>query len=180
MNEKAWPLLFQFVRSYKNHSTINGFVKWRFQDEILFQVDEEEFVQGTITGMNRYEDFGVKVWNVSALCHLPQRKLNKKEIFIHSLFEVDDPRTLHLAMTFYLKNKLKKEKIFLLAMRYGKYTMFKNMLKLFDVKEESLKLEGLPTFDRIDFYRIATMYDIKGLENPGKYKLQKRKYCHFK
>ena len=47
-------------------------------------------------------------------------------------------------------------------MKYGKYTMFDNFAKLVNTKEEKVKLEGLPVFDRKDFIRIANMY---GVEN---------------
>jgi hypothetical protein len=170
MDNKMWPLLRQFILAYKNYSTMNGFVKWRFQDEVLFKIDDEKLEQGEFTGFYAYENFGVKMWVVSALCYLPKKKLSKEEIFIHSLFQVEDPRTLNLALTFYLKNKLKYKKILPLAMKYGKYSIFTEMVKLLNTQEKVVEVEGLPAFDRIDFFRIATMYNVKGIKNPGPYK----------
>jgi len=40
--------------------------------------------------------------------------------------------------------------------------MFENFVKILKTKEEKVKLEGFPTFDRKDFIRIANMY---GVEN---------------
>ena len=48
-------------------------------------------------------------------------------------------------------------------MRYGKYTMFENLIKLLNLKEDRVKLEGLPDFDRKDFIRIANMYGVRNV-----------------
>lgn len=164
INVKAWPLLKEFVVAYKNYSTVEGNVKWKYQNEILFEVNDEQLIKGSITGLAAYKHYGVFVRIISALCFLPKKKFSKEEIFVHSLFEVDDPRTLHLALTFYIKNKLKYEKVFPIAMKYGKYTMFESFVKLLKIREDKvIKLEALPTFDGKDFKRIAHMYDVKNV-----------------
>ena len=35
LNEKAWPLLKEFIVAYKNYSTIEGNIKWKYNEEIL-------------------------------------------------------------------------------------------------------------------------------------------------
>ena len=160
LNEKGWPLLREFVVSYRNYSNIGG-VKWKYDKEIIFEVQNEKLLQGTITGLYAYKNYGINIGVISSLCYLPKKKLSKEEIFVHSLFEVDDPRTLNLALTFYLKTNLQYKKVLPIAMRYGKYSMFENFVKLLDTKEDILKLEGLPTFDHKDFIRIADMYGVK-------------------
>ena len=162
INEKAWPLLKEFLISYKNYSTTNGQVKWKYDKEILFEVNDEDLIQGSVTGLYAYQNYGIKVRVISSLCYLPEKKLSKEEIFIHSLFQVNDPRTLHLALTFYLKNRLSYKKTLPLAMRYGKYTIFENMITLLKAKD-NIKLEGLPEFDRKDFIRIARIYGVKNV-----------------
>lgn len=163
INEKSWPTLKEFLIAYKNYFIINGNLKWKYQNEILFEVDSEDLIQGTITGFARYKDYNLKVNVISVLCKLPQAKLSKEEIFAHSLFEVNDSRTLHLALTFYLKNKLIYKKILQISMRYGKYTMFENMIKILKSKAEKIQLELLPIFDRNDFKRIASIYGVKNV-----------------
>lgn len=163
VNSKAWPILHEFLLAYKNYSTLNGDVRWRYQDEIIFSVDSENLVMGSTTGLIRYRDYGIPVRIVSALCRLPEKKLFKEEIFVHSLFELEDPRTLYLALTFYLKNKLKYKKVLSVAMRYGKFTMFQNLVKLVKTTEKKIKLEALPAFDRLDFKRVAYMYGVKNV-----------------
>ena len=163
LNEKAWPLLKELLIAYKNYSNIKGNVKWKYNEETIFEVNEEKLIQGSVTGLYAYKDYGVKVIVISSLCYLPEKKLSKEEVFVHSLFQVYDPRTLHLALTFYLKNKLNYKKVLPLAMRYGKYTMFENLIKLLNLKEDRVKLEGLPDFDRKDFIRIANMYGVRNV-----------------
>ena len=163
INEKAWPVLRDFLIAYKNYSTILGQVKWKYNEESLFQVNSEKLIQDNTTGFYEYKNYGVSIGVISALCIQPKKNLSKEEIFVHSLFEVDDPRTLHLALTFYLKNNLSYEKVIPIAMKYGKYSMFENFVKLLKTKEEKVKFDYLPTYDRKDFMRIANMYGVKNV-----------------
>jgi len=163
INSKMWLLLRQFLVEYKNYGNYPGQVKWRFQDEAIFKVTKENNIQGSTSGFYQYKDYGVTVGVISALCTLPKRELSKEEIFVHSLFEVDDPRTLHLAMAFYLKNKLNYSKVLPIAMKFGKYTLFINLMRLFDAKDKKIKLDQLPMFDRNDFIRILDLYEVKNV-----------------
>jgi hypothetical protein len=162
INERAWPLLKDFLIAYKNYSTIQGYVKWKFNDEIIFEVDSEKLVQGSITGFARYCEYGVKINTIHILCKLPESKLSKEEIFVHSLFEINDPRTLYLSLVFYLKNKLDKKKINPIAMKYSRYTMFNNFLKILK-SDKNISIEGLPNFERKDFNRVAGLYGVKNV-----------------
>ncbi len=163
LNVKMWPLLKQFIIDYKNYGLVDGHIKWRFQKEMIFEVDREDNLRGELSGLARYQNYGVYVGVISALCYLPKKKLSKEEIFLHSLFEVDDPRTLHLAATFYLKNKLKYQRVLPIAMKYGKYTLFQSFMKIFESEQNFLKLDLLPPFDRKDFKHIAQMYGVKNV-----------------
>lgn len=164
INEKMWPELKSFLIAYKNYSLIKGVVKWKYQDETLFEVVDEKMINGEITGLNKYNKYGVSVAVISSLCFLPKRELSKEEVFIHSLFELDEPRTLHLALTFYLKNKLAYNKVLPIAMKYGKYTFFENFIKIIKSKEEKVRLEGMPSFERKDFIRIANIYGVENVQ----------------
>ena len=163
INEKAWPLLKEFLISYKNYSLVKGVVRWKYQDEVIFEVDSKNLINGSITGFAKYDDYKIKINVISILCRLPKEQLSKEEVFVHSLFEVNDPRTLHLALTFYLKNKLNYNKTLPVAMKYGKYTMFENMMLLLKSKEDKIKADNLPVFERSDFRRIAVMYGVKNV-----------------
>src|SRR3989344_7238747 len=151
INNKAWPLLKEFLIAYKDYSSVEGQVKWKFDKEVLFEVNNEKLIQNNATGLYAYQDYSIKVRVITALCILPKKKLSKEDIFVHSLFEVNDPRTLHLALTFYIKNKLNYRKVLPIAMKYGKYTMFNNFIKILKTKEEKAKFDDLPEFDKKDF-----------------------------
>lgn len=163
INEKAWPTLREFLISYKNYSNIKGLIKWKYQEELLFEVDNKELINGSITGFAKYHDYGIKVNFISVLCKIPEKKLSKEEIFVHSLFEVNDPRTLALALTFYLRNKLNYKKLLPIAMKYGKYTMLESMASLLKSKENKIRINGLPEFNRTEFRRIAKIYRVKNV-----------------
>jgi hypothetical protein len=160
INETAWPKLQEFLIAYKNYSQTTGVVKWKYQNEIIFEVDRDNLVSGPITGFAKYN---LKINSISVLCRVPEKKLGRQEIFIHSLFEINDPRTLNLALTFYLKNKLDYKQVLPIAMKYGKYTMFENMISILKSKQEKIKLEKLPDFERADFRRTARMYGVKNV-----------------
>jgi len=163
INNKAWPLLKEFLIAYKDYSSVEGQVKWKFDKEVLFEVNNEKLIQNNATGLYAYQDYSIKVRVITALCILPKKKLSKEDIFVHSLFEVNDPRTLHLALTFYIKNKLNYRKVLPIAMKYGKYTMFNNFIKILKTKEEKAKFDDLPEFDKKDFIRVANMYGVNNV-----------------
>jgi len=156
-------ILKEFLIAYRNYSHINGVVKWKYNEETIFELDNEKLIENNATGFYTYQNYGVKVGVISALCTLPKRKISKEEVFVHSLFEVNDPRTLYLAFTFYLKNKLNYKKVLPTAMKYGKYTMFENMASLLKSKNNKVKLETLPEFERNEFRRIASLYGVKNV-----------------
>jgi len=160
INENAWSLLKEFLIAYRKYSSLEGVIMWKYQNEVLFEVNKENQIKGSITGFAKYN---IKINLVSVLCKLPKKKLSKEEIFIHSLFEVQDPRTLYLALVFYKKNKLNDKKVLPIAMRYDKYTMFNDLVSCLKLKEKSFKLEKIPKFEKSEFRRIAKMYGVKNV-----------------
>ncbi|MEK6876463.1 MAG: hypothetical protein AABX63_03570 [Nanoarchaeota archaeon] len=162
VNSKTWPLLFEFLKECRNFSRLNGSVKWKYGNEVIFEIDDPKLKKGVYTGFSRYADYGIKVHAVKALCLFPEKRLSKEDIFVHSLFEIADSRTLYLCLAFFLKNKLPRQKARLKAMFYDMHSAFKDFEALLDSKEESIKTERLPQFERKEFRRIARMY---GVEN---------------
>ncbi len=158
-----WPELQNFLEEFRKFSTVNGVVKWKYKDEMIFEIDDERLKKGIYTGFTRYGEYGVQVYTVRALCRFPSRKLSKEEIFVHSLFEVEDNRTLNLALTFYLKNKLREEKVEKAAIKYDLFSKFSDFKQLLSPKQDRAKLESLPLFDRKEFRRIAGMYGVKNV-----------------
>ncbi|MBI2559472.1 hypothetical protein HYW20_09180 [Candidatus Woesearchaeota archaeon] len=163
VNSKTWHLLFEFLKEYRNFSRLNGRIKWKYGNEIIFEIDEPKLKKGVYTGFSRYEDYGIKIHAVKALCYFPEKKLSKEDIFVHSLLEIEDSRTLYLFLAFFLKNKLPRGKARQKAMFYDMYSAFRDFETLLDSKEEAIKTEHLPRFDRNEFRRIARMYGVKNV-----------------
>ncbi|MBI3036586.1 hypothetical protein HYY73_02420 [Candidatus Woesearchaeota archaeon] len=161
VNQKAWPVLQGFLKELRNYSLLNGALKWKYKDEEIFAIDDEKMKVGVYTGFARFADFGITIGLVGALCYVPGRKLSKEEIFVHSLFEIEDSRTLYLALAFYLKNKLEKRKVGKVAMKYDLYTTFSELAQLLAAREEKLKVGSLPEFELQDFRRVAAMYGVE-------------------
>lgn len=163
-NRTAWNPLFEFLNELRNFFSLNGSLLWKYDTEIIYVVDNEKLVQGTLTGFNRYSDYGFKVVTVTGCCYLPEKKLTKEEIFIHSLLQVDEPRLLHLALAFYMKHKLNTSKVEKLAIYYDCYSRYNELRALPLLKEDYKKAESFQTtFDRKDFQRIAHMYGVKNV-----------------
>jgi hypothetical protein len=160
LNSTAWPLLQEFLISYKSRSSLEGVIKWKYQEETILESNKLELVGANLTGFACY---GMKINLLSHLFFVPDKKLTNEEIFIHSLFEIQDPRTLNLALVFFLKNKLNKNKVSSLAMKYGKYSAFEEISNILDSKEEKIHSNILPKFERRDFLRIAKMYGVKNV-----------------
>lgn len=163
-NNVAWNHLFEFLKELRNFSSLNGFLLWKYDKETIYIVDNKKLAKGTLTGFNRYRDFGVRVVTVTGCCYLPEKKLAKEEIFVHSLLQVDDPRLLHLALTFYVKHRLNTERVKKLAMYYDCYSRYEELKTLPLLREDYKKLDSFQTeFDRKDFRRIAHMYGVKNV-----------------
>lgn len=163
-NEAAWPELFEFLSELRDYTDANVYILWKYYDEMIFIVDREELVTGELTGFNRYKGYGITVINAAGCCYLPKRRLNKKEVFIHSLLQVNDPRTLHLALAFYLKHRLDDTETMKLAMYYDCYSRYEELRQLPNVSHDICQAKTFNTlFDKKDFKRIANMYGVKNV-----------------
>ena len=79
------------------------------------------------------------------------------------MLEIEDSRTLYLCLAFFLKNKLPREKARQKAMFYDVHSTFRDFETVLDSKEEAIKTEHLPQFDRNEFRRIARMHCVKNV-----------------
>lgn len=122
--------------------------------------------------MNRYKDFGVDVNTVAYMCYAGHEKISAKHAFIHSLYEVDDARSVALVMTFYAKNKLYMSKslktIHKLAEKYDKSNEVKEIERMFMLFRQG-KIENrienrlLPTIDLEGIKRQFALYGVKNV-----------------
>jgi len=74
LNEKAWPVLKDFLIAYRNYSEISGNVKWKYNEEVLFEVNNENSLQGSSTGFYKYKEHGLFLCYAFCLKESFQRK----------------------------------------------------------------------------------------------------------
>ena len=119
-----------FIGSLRTSLDLNGVLHWRLNDEILYATRDEKAVRGHLTGFNEYHRHGVQVNTISYLC-TTGKKPSVGELFVHSLFQVEDPRTLGLAVTFFAKNKLHPKSLAYLAEKYDVQEKLDGVLEVY-------------------------------------------------
>lgn len=155
-----------FLNSLRIFSEKKGIVLWKFGKNELIKKNRPSEIDGLLTGLNKYEDYGVQVNTIAYVYYTNSKKLSVEEIFVHSLFEVNDRRTFAFATTLYAKQKLylKNEKIMILAEKFDKLDEAKNIIKSFDmIKTEKAKEESIPPL--MDLKEIRNMFALYGVKN---------------
>jgi len=155
INEKIWPNLKNYLEENKkfeeaidNRIPVNSIIYHKNEDEILFSNNFE--LKATSTAFSVYEKYGIKIFLPTNFYYLPNKKLSKEEILLHSIYIINkekDYRYLTYVALFYIKFRCE-------------FTKIKNpMLKNFDNILKGNKIERYPTLDEIK--EKAELYDIK-------------------
>lgn len=156
--KKAWPFLYDFLDAYRKFS-LNGDILWRFEDEMVFEIREKSEVKGAITGFTAYAEYHVPVLNVKFCCYLPERRLAKIDVFMHSLLQIgDDTRLLELAIAFFKKNRLKNREMLKMAPKYDLRKKVQDFVLILNSKEEKIKTETLPLISRRGIRDVMKLY----------------------
>jgi len=164
LSKKGWPQLVDFLLAYRNYSELKAGLLWKFEDEIVFLVNEESEIKGTITGFNLYKNYKIKHYPVKIMCYLPKKKLTKEELFVHSLLGIsDDIRLFKLAVAFYLKNKMNLTKLKYLAMKYNTEDQLNDILHTITSKEEIIELKTVMNIKRKNLNETLSMYGVKNV-----------------
>lgn len=154
-----WPYLYQFLDAYRNRAKVKGTLLWQFEDEVLFETRKKE--EGILTGLSKYDDYGVHVLESIYCCFLPKKKLSKEEIFVHSIMQIEkDSRAVGLAAVFYIKNKLSKQKVRDLAVKYDCVNKAEELLAVIKGK---LETSELPAISSQNLQRIYGIYNLKNV-----------------
>jgi predicted transcriptional regulator len=157
---KGWPKLFAFLHAYRMFSPA-GEVLWKFEREQVFLVREPQHIQGRLTGFTAYGEYGITLRPVTYCCFLPERKLSKVEIFLHSLLEIkDDTRFLDLAIVFYRKQKLKAECLMKLAPQYDLVQKVRDFLSIMRSRKEKIQSETLPVTSQRGIRDMMALYQV--------------------
>ncbi len=157
-----------FLQSLRNFSKKNGIVLWKFGKTILFKTNKFSDTNGISSGFNRYAEFGVEINTIAYVYYINNKKLSVEDIFVHSLFEINDQRTFALAVTFYAKQKLfakrKKEKILELCEKFDKLDEVSNIIYVFEmIKNDKVKESNFSSL--VDIKEIERLFDIYGVKN---------------
>lgn len=147
-NKKMYPDLCEFIKELRMFSNKKVNILWKFEEKIIFETRRKEEVEGALTGFSRYTELKVPVYTNSYCCYLPEKKLKKEEIFIHSILQIEDARSLLLALTLYLKYNLILKEIEDLAREYDCHEKLLDMERILNqektnifsfIKEKELK-----------------------------------------
>jgi len=128
---------------------------------MVFEVTKED-IQGVLTGFSAYSNFNTPLNVIKHACYLPEKKLTKEEVFIHSLFQIRrETRLLELAVVFYYKNKPNRKKLIKLAYNYDCIDLFNDFFKVIKSKEQKIKTATLPTTTRQGIKDMMNDYGVK-------------------
>ena len=143
-NKQTWPDLYDFLTACRNYAKHVNNILWKFEDEMIFEVSKEE-IQGTLTGFSAYPLFKVPMNVIKYACYLPAKKLSKEEVFIHSLLQIrKETRLLELAAVFYYKNKLIKNKLYNLAIKFDCLDKLQDFYAVLKTKQGEVETATLP------------------------------------
>jgi len=127
---------------------------------MVFEVREKEEIKGSLTGFSAYENYSVHIRNVKYCCYLPQCKLTKLEIFLHSLLQIeDDTRMLDLAVVFFRKNKLKEKDLSNNAPKYDLKEKVKDFILILKSEEEEIRTNTLPQTSKKGIREMMELYE---------------------
>ncbi len=156
---QSFPELWDFLNAYRNFISVPGSVVWKLGDEVLFETRQEADAQ--MTGFAAFSDHGIKMHSIKCTYYLPQRKLSVAEIGIHALATLDGPRSLALAIAFFLKNKLTLTKMELLAAKYDCRERLRDMDRVMRSAKRHLVTKHLPAITRRELDQILKMYGVR-------------------
>ena len=155
LNYKIWGKAIEFLREIKKYDETNdlrvpgnSIIYFKSAKEIIFS--NKETIDATLTGFSAYKDYGIKLMLLRNYYYLPNKKLSLKEVFIHSIYNVEkemDIREIVFVALFYAKHKPQLSKI--------KHIIVENIDKIFEGK----LIPGYPSLEEIK--NRAEIYDIK-------------------
>lgn len=164
VNEKMYSSLIEFLKEFRMFCIKNANILWKFEDKVLFEVRDEKYLEGVLTGFCLYPHLKIPLYLNVFACYLPKKKLSKEEIFIHSILQIDHTRLVLLALTFYLKHRLNKKKLQDLAIEYDCIERLKDLDRL--LKQE--KTTELSFIKEKEIKEFLKEYDVEWKMKNGK------------
>lgn len=155
INKQIWKDLYsllKFIKQYEETTDVripaDSKIYYKKNNEILFS--NKRNVDATKTGFSAYEHFGIKILLPTNYYYLPQKKLDTKDIFIHSINITEkemNSRNLTFLSLFYLKFKKELDHIH--------HPIIKKIRQVINGK----RIQDYPTYEEI--MEKVDLYDIK-------------------
>lgn len=154
-NKIIWQGLYDFLSQLQKH-------EWTYDKRIpsgstIYMKNEREILFSTklksdaeLTGFNKYEKYGIKIYNIDYMYYLPKKNLTKKDILLHSIYRVEKEKNIQdmiLTTLFYVKFKKEFSEI--------QHEFLENINKV--LKKQTIK--NYPSYEEIK--DKAEMYGIK-------------------
>jgi len=157
-----------FLEGLRNFSKKNGIVLWKFGKTALLKTNKASDISGLLTGFNKYTDYGVEINTISFIYYTNMKKLFIEDVFIHSLFEINDQRTFAFAVVLYAKQKLflkrRKERIIELAEKFDKVEEVHQIISVYDMIKNN-KINESTLSSLTDVKEIKRLFDLYGVQN---------------
>jgi len=157
LNRKIYDAVYLFAREYRLHTKLDVRLYWKFNDEMLFESFKEMPETSIQTGYLVFERWGVRYGGLKYFLFSPKKKLSKEEAFIHSLHQLQNPRDLAINITFYMKNKMKRDKLEFLSRYFGVNKKYHALLEMIDKGRLS---PLLPKITKAELIEILGVYDV--------------------
>ena len=168
------PKLKDFLISIKTYYDEQGILYKNTINEQLIYVNAPNLVKGYLTGFNAYHKYSVSIRPKNYLYFQGNKEPKLEDVFVHSLFQINDARTLGIVMTFFAKNKLYLNKYYERLLYLGLVFEVDNLINeirhIYDKflgihdlqpKEFLNSNDCLPKIDSRTLIRIFEMYDVK-------------------
>jgi len=160
-NKKSWTYLYDFLSACRNYTKKLNNVLWKFEDEVLFEAEETD-INGALTGFSAYHSFNIPIYVIKFACFLPEKRLSKEEVFIHSLLQIrEETRLLEASAAFFYKNKPNRNKLIGLAYKYDCIDILNDFFKVVEAKEGKIITDALPPTSVQGIKEMCKTYGVK-------------------
>lgn len=155
VNYKVWKNLIVFLEEYKKFQEnydpripLESKIYFKTKKEIVFSTEQE--LDATLTSFSAFKDYDLLIYTFENFYYLPNKKLTKKDLLLHTLAIVEKTKEfrqrMYLALFYY---KYKKE------FKDIKHEILDNLNKIFSGE----KIETYPPLKEIK--EKAELYNIK-------------------
>lgn len=157
IDRKNHPHLAKFLEQYRLFYPYPVNILWKFENEVIYETENEKEIKGVLTGLSKYEELKVPLYFTQFCCYVPKKKLSKEEIFVHSILEMGDIRTIELGLIFSLKHKMSMKRLKKLAEKYDCLERLKDLNRILRLE----KPKELHSISEKELKEVFKQYKVK-------------------